>query len=270
MPELLTIGCRGDNVLALTDFLNERGYNVEPTSWFTEQVEAAVIAFQRANDLVADGIVGNKTRAALSRKQRDHSKLLKHSDLVAAANILDVPLAAIMAVNSVESRGKGFLDDGRAIILYERHIMRRRLKTNGVEDSVIGLAESHWPGLVNKQTGGYQGGKAEHARLELACEIHRPSALESCSWGQFQIMGYHWKTLGYHSIEHFVSCMAESEAGQLNAFIEFIRRKPRLHNALKAQNWATFARYYNGPAYAKNRYDAKLEAAFTKYSKVHS
>ena len=34
----------------------------------------------------------------------------------------------------------------------------------------------------------------------------------------------------------------------------------------KARDWAVFAKCYNGPAYAQNRYDVKLEAAYQKYS----
>jgi len=269
MPKLLRLGCQGSNVLALTNRLNEKGFTVTPTRHFTEDVETAVIQFQIAHDLVADGIVGNKTQSAFSRTAHDLNRLLKHSDLVAAAQTLGVPVAAVMAVNQVESRGHGFLKDGRPVILYERHVMRRRMKRNQVEANVIDLAASHWPGLVNKKPGGYQGGVAEHERLQLACEIHRKSALESCSWGQFQIMGYHSRALGYDSIDHFVDSMADTEAKQLTAFVNFILRKPRLHRALKALDWTRFARYYNGPAYAKNRYDTKLETAFKKYSQQH-
>ncbi len=36
-------------------------------------------------------------------------------------------------------------------------------------------------------------------------------------------------------------------------------------NALKNKDWGTFARLYNGPAYAQNKYDIKLAEAYQKY-----
>ena len=42
---------------------------------------------------------------------------------------------------------------------------------------------------------------------------------------------------------------------------------PQMETLLKAKDWANFARGYNGPAYAKNRYDVKLAAAYAKFSK---
>lgn len=262
MPELLRRGCHGHEVFLLTYQLNHLGFNVTPDHRFTRAAEHAVVQFQQASHLVADGIVGNQTRAALHR----HRPALEHQDLQRAAIQLEVPVAAIMAVTEVESRGSGFLRDGRPVILFERHIMRRRMKHHQVSATTLALAIQHWPDLVNTRPGGYQGGSAEHERLDLACEIHREAALESCSWGQFQIMGFHWKTLGYRSIHHFAGSMSLNEAEQLEACTRFIIKKPHLHRALKQQNWGHFARYYNGPAYAKNQYDIRLEKAFKRYS----
>ena len=39
-----------------------------------------------------------------------------------------------------------------------------------------------------------------------------------------------------------------------------------LHRSLGAQDWASFARGYNGPNYAINRYDTRLAAAYNKLS----
>jgi hypothetical protein len=37
--------------------------------------------------------------------------------------------------------------------------------------------------------------------------------------------------------------------------------------ALQAKNWAEFAKRYNGPAYAQNRYDEKLAKAYAKFAR---
>ena len=38
-----------------------------------------------------------------------------------------------------------------------------------------------------------------------------------------------------------------------------------MHLALQKQDWATFAKLYNGPAYKKNNYDSKLANAYARY-----
>lgn len=36
------------------------------------------------------------------------------------------------------------------------------------------------------------------------------------------------------------------------------------NRTLQSKDWTAFAKCYNGPAYAQNRYDVKLEAAYRK------
>lgn len=194
------------------------------------------------------------------------SKQLTSDDYARAATALGVPVAAVKAVTDVESNGKGFLPDGRPLILFERHIMRRQLVAAGhaMDATHYELTE---PSIVNSKPGGYVGGAREWDRLARAIEINRPCALESASWGLFQIMGFHWKTLGFASVQAFVNAMYASEGAQLDAFVAFVKANPNLLRALKAKDWPGFARGYNGPAYAKNNYDTKLAAAYARHIK---
>lgn len=211
-----------------------------------------------------DGVAGPKTLAALAG--RDTSKLLKRQDLQQAADRLGVPLASVMAVNQVESRGEGFAANGRPVILFERHVMHARLQANGLSEAEADALAAKHPALVNRKPGGYIGGTAEHQRLAQAQQIHYAAALESASWGLFQIMGYHWQRLGYFDAQHFADTMALSEAAQLDAFVSFIETDTALHKALKGKRWAEFARRYNGPAYARNLYDVKLARAYAQFA----
>lgn len=192
-------------------------------------------------------------------------KKLDQDDFAKAASALGVPVAAVRAVTEVESKGSGFLPDGRPVILFERHIMRRQIEKMGRKD--VADLQVKFPSIVNRQPGGYKGGAAEHERLGVAAAINRQCALESCSWGLFQIMGFHWKLLGYESVQAFVNAMYRSEGDQLDAFVRFIKANPNLLRALRAQDWAAFASGYNGPAYVKNAYHTKLATAFAKHSK---
>jgi len=263
MTLLCKFGDKGDGVAVLQKRLNRAGYQVPVTHEFDVTTERALMAAQSVFGLVVDGIAGPKTFAALAGVVPPH--YLGAADLERAAAALGVSLAAVRAVNEVESRGHGFLHDGRPVILFERHVFWKRLEAHGIDP--VPLA-AQYPGLVSRDAGGYQGGGAEYMRLASALALHRAAAHEACSWGAFQIMGYHWKALEYASIEDFVGRMKLSEAEHLDAFVRFVRADKRLVAALKDRKWSTFARLYNGPAYARNLYDAKLAQAFAKYDAI--
>lgn len=249
-------GDTGAEVRALQQLLG-----IEADGWFGDETESAVKAFQQRTGLVTDGIAGQKT--LLSLRGNPPSTLLTHQAIAHAADALGVPVASILAVNEVESRGHGFLADGRPVILFERHVMYRQLEQAGLDAAA--LAE-RYPNIVNHQRGGYVGGAAEHARLSTAIGINRECAMESASWGLFQIMGYHWQHLGYESADAFVGAMGRSEDEHLVAFIRFIEADAVLHKSLKGRKWAEFARLYNGPAYKDNLYDVKLARAYDRHS----
>jgi hypothetical protein len=92
--------------------------------------------------------------------------------------------------------------------------------------------------------------------------IDRNSALESASWGMFQIMGYHWQTLKMVSVQEFVNLQYAGEVGQLKVFEKFIQASPRALSALRRGDWAAFAFVYNGPNFAEGGYDVKLLKAY--------
>ena len=141
--------------------------------------------------------------------------------------------------------------------------MRRRLAELGRD---VDLLQRYLPEIINVVPGGYKGGSAEHDRLYLAQQIDFDSAVESASWGLFQIMWFHWQVLGYESAKAFARAMNQSEGQQLDAFVRFIKADAGLHRALRSKNWADFAARYNGPAYSKNQYDVKLAEAYKEFA----
>jgi hypothetical protein len=257
------IGDVGEQVALLQRRLIRAGYPVEVTHIFDNATQKAVMALQRVAGLVVDGIAGPKTFVALAGVYPSH--YMTDAALVTAASTLGVSLAAVRAVNEVESRGHGMLPDGRPVILFERHVFWKQLEKHGLDAEAIA---AKWPNVVCQDAGGYQGGAAEYMRLASATMIHPAAALESCSWGAFQIMGYHWNDLGYSSVEDFVERMKASEVDQLEAFVRFIGHEPALLAALKARKWSAFAKGYNGADYARNLYDAKLAQAYAKYAEA--
>lgn len=195
------------------------------------------------------------------------SKTLTLADYRVAADALGMPVASVKAVTEVESSGSGFLPDGRVKVQYEPHVMYQRLKKRF--DTARADAElAKYPDLVSRKPGSYQPLDKEDKDMDRAANvIDRFCALESASWGAFQIMGYHWETCGYATMQAFINAQY-SAAGQLDTFVRFIKADRRLLKALDERNWATFARIYNGTHYARNRYDSKLASAFKKYQEV--
>ena len=229
---------------------------------FGSDTESLVKQFQMERGMVIDGVVGPKTMKQLAK---EFDWQLNVGDVELVATRLDVNTASIKAVIAVESRGSGFFGDVAPAILYERHVMRRRLYANGVDNRDVQRYFNLYPNIVNKATGGYEGGLDEYERLQLASSLHEKSALESCSWGMFQIMGFHWNALGYNDVYHFVNSMCDSEGAQLEAFEQFIKINPKMHLALQHKDWAEFAKRYNGVNYSKNNYDIKLRDAYEKF-----
>jgi len=259
-------GAIGAPVAELQKLLTKAGYPLAVDGWFGEATEQAVVAFQIDHLITAIGQAGPRTMAAL--RGADIGNQLTISDLLTAADRLDVELAKLAAFAQVEAAGEGF--DARQLprVLFERHVFFKQLAKHLGEAEANRLA-AHYPALCNPKRGGYQGGPAEWARLQTAMTLHRAAAIESASWGMFQVMGYHWSALGYASADHWLAAMHESEREHLRAVVGFIERDPQLHKALKAGKWADVARRYNGPAYKDNRYDTKLAEAYDHFAKVY-
>lgn len=191
-------------------------------------------------------------------------KTLTNEQIKDLANKHGIEYAGLKAVVEVEASGKGFIGDVPKI-LYEPHIMYRLLTKKNYITIRNNLMKAH-PNLCYPRWGTYKYGaeSIQHKRLEIASQFNRDTALESCSWGLGQVMGFHWKSLGYESLQAFINDMYESEAKQLEAMIRFIKVNGLLL-ALKNKDWIKFARGYNGSGYAKNKYHIKLANAYAKY-----
>jgi hypothetical protein len=255
-----------EDVLYLQRTLLLRDGPLEVDGIFGEKTESALKSFQRRHGIADTGVACSRTRDMLEQQARAFH-LLCQADLADAAVALGVPRSVIYTVMSVETAGLGFLLDGQPRILFERHIMYRRLLCAGLDANACAARN---PDIVNVRPGGYLGGTAEYERLAQAIAMSRTAALESCSWGLFQVMGFHWHLLGHANVQRFVEAMQESERRQLDAFATFIQCNPALHRALQTRNWANFAEGYNGPNYRANAYDARLKNAYAHFDTLIS
>ncbi|KQW30739.1 hypothetical protein ASE36_00090 [Rhizobium sp. Root274] len=181
---------------------------------------------------------------------------LSGEDFARAAATIGCDDSVIRAVTVVEARGQGFDTKKRPVMLFEPHVFWRCLpKSKRGEAQRQGLAYPKW------KPGNYPDTQDErYVQLARAMVIDRDAALKACSWGIGQVLGENWEMCKFNSVEAFVRKNQEGEGGQLDVMVAFIIGAG-LRNHLRNRNWAAFARGYNGPKFAENKYDQKLATA---------
>lgn len=190
---------------------------------------------------------------------------LTETDFIEAAKKIGCDVAAIKAVDRVESFGSGFLKDGRMKILFEGHIFWRMLERKGID--INKHLEGNDDILYRKWTKEhYIGGYGEHVRLARAAEIDQEAALMSASWGRYQIMGMNYRLCGFSDVFEMYYVLGMGEKQHLDAFVNFVK-KTRLDDELRDHRWEDFARGYNGPMYFKNNYHIRIKEAYDRFKK---
>lgn len=180
-----------------------------------------------------------------------------------------VEQAVVYAIQKIESGGNGYFPDGRAKILFEGHVFWSQLVKAGKDPNkyVAGNENILFPKWDKTK---YKGGVAEYDRLAQAQKIDHIAALKSASWGEFQIMGFNHKTVGYPDVESFVEAMKVPGTNNIKALMQFCKNNNLLRHVNSAsKDWASFAKGYNGPGYAANKYDTKLAAAYETFKKQY-
>lgn len=229
---------------------------------------------------------------------------ISEKDWVNVASELLCEPEVLKAIAKVESGGRSAfwrLNDGEGghvpAILYERHYFSRL--TKGVYDK--DHPDISWPtGYRTRKRLGkndkkmhdgkvdaddvYSSYATSYLRLINAYKLDPGAALQSCSWGKFQIMGANFSLCGEDDVEEFVNQMCTSDAQQISLLAGFIQHKPcawknpknkklgkeiSLWDAVKIKNWRAIAFNYNGPGYETHEYHSKLEKAYEQYKKAN-
>ncbi|MCJ2035526.1 N-acetylmuramidase domain-containing protein [Methylobacterium sp. J-068] len=190
-----------------------------------------------------------------------------------------VEAACLLTVIEVETGGRPFeaadldpSDGNEPALLFERHVFLKRLKAlaPGLVDEAKrqGLTVSKWGGPGSAQ---YADQKTSAGRLALmakAAALHAEAAYQSASFGLFQVMGFNYTACGFPSAVAMHAALTRGGvATHLAVGIAFMRSKGLLRK-LGAHDWKAFASGYNGTAYKKNAYDAKLADAFARWTTV--
>lgn len=264
-------GDKGEEVRLMQKGLAIFGKNINSITSFDGNfgpgTEMGLKVYQSQNGLATTGLYDTDTQALLG-PNIDYM-FIRLAEMDDYADELQVEPAALKAVYEVESKGDGFLPNGKCIILYEGHIFYRLYEKAYGTTKVRQIAQQY-PSIVysgwTKQH--YLGGAREHQRLDMAKRIHPEIALQSASWGLFQIMGFNYTYADYTNVTQFADAMSRSEHEQFYMGTAFIRGNARMLQALRNKDWHTFARLYNGPGYAANNYHTKLAASYAKNKRL--
>lgn len=173
-----------------------------------------------------------------------------------AASELGISVPTIKAVADVESSGTTHWANGQVPILFEA-LWFHKLTGGKYDASHPNISSPVWNRAL------YIGGPAEYGRLAEAEALNKDAALQSASWGAFQVMGFNWSDLGYASVEDLVANV-QTDAGQLDSFVRYIQHHD-LETALRDQDWRAFAAGYNGTG-AVDEYASKMLNAYSHYA----
>lgn len=188
---------------------------------------------------------------------------------VATARLHKIEPEALLAVVETESAGRSLENDGKTpCLLFERHVFYRELNKAGKFVALnlaehAGLALQTWSPATQYKD---QGSSANRLKLlAQARAIDNECALRSCSFGVGQTCGFLAEEIHFADAVHMFNFMVDGGVtAQVDCMIREIQNK-HLIAKLNAHDWSGFARVYNGPGYAKNNYDSKMEIAYRRW-----
>lgn len=177
---------------------------------------------------------------------REHSKINR------------VPFEVMMAIIEVETPGYGFdPKTGKILIQFEPSWFRKH--------------EPYAPSgawALNK----VEVQSREWLAFNNAFSIDKESAMKSTSIGLPQIMGFHYKRLGYPAVGDMWNDFKKGEYQQVLALFRFILTDAKLLKAVREKDYHMIAYIYNGAKYKEmakkwNRepYDISLKKATKKW-----
>ena len=163
--------------------------------------------------------------------------------------------ASLGAFIEIESGGSGFAKDtGKILIQFEPHWFKRKVPyapSGAWSVNKVDVQSKEWIAFNN------------------AFSINPTGAMESTSIVLGQIMGFHFKRLGFKSVDEFWDFNKKSLRNQVWCIAKFIATDSNLLTAIKVLNWHKVAVLYNGAGYkelakkyGREPYNISLAKAF--------
>ncbi len=187
--------------------------------------------------------------------------MITQQQIIEIARKYGIPPSMFLAFIEVESGGRGFdKATGKILIQFEPHWFRRKqpyAPSGAWSVNKVDVQAKEWPAFND------------------AFKINPVAAMESTSIGLPQIMGFHWKLLGYKSVGEMWDDFKAGEYNQVEALAKFIKSQPGLYTAVKNKDYYRIAYIYNGAKFkemakkwGREPYDISLRKADEKYSKI--
>ena len=176
------------------------------------------------------------------------------------ANEFDIEWQMAAAFVTVESPGHGFdSTTGKILIQFEPAWFRKN--------------EPYAPSGA-WSVNGVERQKQEWIAFNNAFSIDKESAMLSTSIGLGQIMGFHYRRLGYRTVGEMWDDAKKGEHRQVWQLFQFIATDINLLVAVRSKYFSTIALLYNGAGYKKQAlrlkitpYDEQMKTAYYLYKK---
>ena len=160
----------------------------------------------------------------------------------ALAETIGIPPDVMNAFAAVESNG-----NPRAI-RFEPHVFNRKSSTQ-IPWTNNGSGFSNVASETNKSA------------FKKAYQIDKVAAIESTSWGSYQVMGHHLLKINSNPDAAVAMFEADPQGVSDKMVASWFSGNNSACNAARSRDFKTLARRYNGPAYAANAYDVNLKSA---------
>lgn len=174
----------------------------------------------------------------------------------------DIDPLLLHALANIESDGQGFQND-RIKIRLENHILVARCET-AKHTFKYNLSDT-WRNHTFRSNDGtiknsHTSQENEYEALAIANFLCSDYAYQSMSMGVFQLMGFHFKTIGFNSAKLMYEYMSESPEREMQVFSRFLLKNERLYTAFIEQDFMTIALIWNSqqPNFAE-----RLESEYT-------
>jgi len=182
----------------------------------------------------------------------------------------------LAAVLLVESRGRGFDDQGNPITRFENHQFFRRwgekhkstFDKHFTFDPMVKYKGHTFRKDESEPFATFHLDNAKEMKvLAFARSLDDTAALLSASYGAAQVMGFNHKTLGYPNVQAMHKDFTLGIRPQLDGMIVYIRNTKLCMDGLHERDYIKFARGYNG-AGKESQYAPKIREALASYAKV--
>jgi hypothetical protein len=177
-------------------------------------------------------------------------------------------IRVLQAILNVESGGRALGENGKPIIRFENHVFAQRVD-RATYDRYFRHGSPAWTKHEWRRNESdiwrqvHTGRQAdEWAVYNFAAALNREAATESISIGAGQIMGFHWRKLGYANAAAMLEAFHNPQTQMAGMFV-YIVNTPGLLEAVKRRDWRELARLYNGGGnvdYAAGKYEAAYRA----------